>query len=345
MYEDARLFPRLFDVMLREETIDIVAVNLRVNVPKPGGGAPSRQFSRAMIETLPRNPDRLVLAFSSFAGGDLDQEVVGALADAGVPFLESTETAMLALRHAREHRRFLDRPDLPHSSPARPRAGARLSGTLGNADAMQLLRDFGMPLAETVAVKDAEAAVAAADRLGYPVVLKIDSPDIAHKTDVGGVRVGCGDGAAVRAAFRDMLGEVRRRAPAARIDGALVQRMIGGGREMILGVKTDPLFGPAVVCGFGGIFVELLRDVAVRVPPLDRTEALAMIAELRGIALLRGARGRPPADVGALADTLVGVARLAETCATSLRALDINPLVVLEEGRGAVAVDWLIELA
>ena len=268
MYEDARLFPQLFDVMLREEAIDVVAVNLRVNVPKPGGGAPSRQFSRAMIEALPRNPDRLVLAFSSFAGGDLDQEVVGALADAGVPFLESTETAMLALRHAREHRRFLDRPDLPHSSPAAPRASARLSGTLGNADAMQLLRDFGMPLAETVAVKDAEAAVAAADRLGYPVVLKIDSPDIAHKTDVGGVRVGCGDCAAVRAALQ---GDARRgsAAGAQRADrrraGAAHDRRRA---EMILGVKTDPLFGPAVVCGFGGIFVEQLRDVSLRVPPI-----------------------------------------------------------------------------
>jgi acyl-CoA synthetase (NDP forming) len=345
MYEDARLFPQLFDVMLREDAIDVVAVNLRVNVPKPGGGAPSRQFGRAMIEALPKSPGRLVLAFSSFAGGDLDQEVVGALADAGVPFLESTETTMLAVRHAREHRRFLDRPDVPHSSPPPPRASARLRGTLGNADAMQLLRDFGVPLAETVAVKDAEAAVAAADRLGYPVVLKIDSPDIAHKTDVGGVRVGCSDAAAVRAAFRDMLGEVRRRAPAARLDGALVQRMIGGGLEMILGVKTDPLFGPAVVCGFGGIFVEQLRDVSLRVPPIGPTDAAAMIAELRGAAILSGARGRAPADTRALADAIVRLAALAEAHRDTLRAVDINPLLVLDDGHGVVAVDWLIELA
>ncbi|MGH6690120.1 MAG: acetate--CoA ligase family protein, partial [Gammaproteobacteria bacterium] len=268
MYENGSLFPRLFDVMLREEAVDVLAVNLRVNVPRPGGGAPSRQFSRAMIEALSKSPRRLVLAFSSFAGGDLDQDVIRPLAEAGVPFLESTETTMLALRHAREHRRFLDRPDVAHPRPAAPRAGAGYRGTLGHAEAMGLLRDFGLPVAETIAVKDADAAVAAADRVGYPVALKIDSPEIAHKTDVGGVRVGCGDAAAVRAAFEEMLAEVRRRAPAARLDGALVQRMIGGGREMILGVKTDPLFGPAVVCGFGGIFVEQLRDVSVRVPPI-----------------------------------------------------------------------------
>ncbi|MGH7348007.1 MAG: acetate--CoA ligase family protein, partial [Candidatus Rokuibacteriota bacterium] len=217
MYENGSLFPRLFDVMLREEAVDVLAVNLRVNVPRPGGGAPSRQFSRAMIEALPKSPRRLVLAFSSFAGGDLDQDVIRPLAEAGVPFLESTETTMLALRHAREHRRFLDRPDVAYPRPAAPRAGAGYRGTLGHAEAMGLLRDFGLPVAETIAVKDADAAVAAADRIGYPVALKIDSPEIAHKTDVGGVRVGCGDAAAVRAAFEEMLAEVRRRAPAARL--------------------------------------------------------------------------------------------------------------------------------
>jgi acetyltransferase len=359
MYEDARLFPQLFDVMLRDEAIDVVAVNLRVNVPRPGGGAPSRQFSRAMIEALPRHPGRLVIAFSSFAGGDLDQEVVRPLADAGVPFLESTETTMLALRHAREHRRLLDRPESappsaaatagrPGASPtsaaaARPCTGA--SRTLGNAEAMRLLREFGIPLAETIPAKDAEAAVAAAERLGYPVVLKIDSPQIAHKTDVGGIRVGCGDPAAVGAAFQDMLVEVRRRAPAARLDGALVQRMITGGREMILGVQTDPLFGPAVVCGLGGTFVEQLCDVALRVPPIGPADAAAMIAEVRGAAILAGARGRAPADTRALADAIVRLGALAEAHRGSLRALDINPLLVLDDGCGVVAVDWLIELA
>jgi acetate---CoA ligase (ADP-forming) len=345
MYENASLFPQLFDVMLREKAVDVLAVNLRVNVPRPGGVAPSRQFARAMIEALPKSPGRLVLAFSSFAGGDLDQEVIRPLAEAGVPFLESTETTMLALRHAREHRRFLDRAEAAHASPAAPRASAGFSGMAGNTEAMRLLRDFGVPLAETIAVKDADAAAAAADRVGYPVVLKIDSPQIAHKTDVGGVRVGCTDAAAVRAAFGEMLAEVRRRAPAARLDGALVQRMITGGREMILGIKTDPLFGPAVVCGFGGVFVEQLRDVSVRVPPIGPADAAAMIAELRGAPILTGARGREPADTRSLADAIVRLAALAEAYRSSLRALDINPLLVLDAGHGVVAVDWLIELA
>jgi acetyltransferase len=344
MYEDASLFPRLLDVLLHDDTLDVVAVNLRVNVPRPGGWAPSRQFSRAISDALKTGTNRLVACFSSFAGGDLDPEVVGTLAEAGVPFLEATETAMLALRHLREHRRGLDGLGGPSPGAAGgERARPARRGVLAGDEAMTLLREFGVPLVATLAARDAEQAVGAAERVGYPVVVKIDSPDIVHKTDAGGVRVGCPDAAAVRAAVRSMLDEVRRRAPAARLEGVLVQPMVAGGTEMIVGVKTDPLFGPAVVCGFGGILVELLRDVSVRVPPIGVSDAMAMIAELRGIALLRGVRGRPPADVAALADTLVAVGRLAEAYRGSLRALDVNPLLVLDEGRGVVAVDWLIE--
>jgi len=346
MYEDARIFPQLFDVLLREEAVDVLAVNLRVNVPKPGGSAPSREFSRAMRDRLRQPTDRLVVAFSSFAGGDLDPEVIQTLAEAGVPFLESTESTMQALRNAREHQRFLDRPVAARPATGAPRASARPvgRGVLANAEAMRILGEFGVPLVETIPVKDAEGAVLAADRIGYPVVIKIDSPDVAHKTDAGGVRVGCGDAGAVRVAVRDVLDAVRRHAPAARLDGVLVQRMIAGGTEMILGVKTDPLFGPAIVCGFGGIFVEQLRDVSLRVPPVGRDDAAAMIAELRGAALLAGVRGRPAADLGALADAIVGLAALAEAH-QSLRALDLNPLLVLDAGRGVVAVDWLVEFA
>jgi acyl-CoA synthetase (NDP forming) len=255
---------------------------------------------------------------------------------------------MIALRHLREHRRGLDGtsgepPAVPLARADEVAPGARRR--LGDVEAMRLLREFGIPVAETRAAKDVDEAVASAERIGYPVVLKIDSPDIAHKTDVGGVRVGCADADSVRQAFHQMREEVRHRAPGARVDGVLVQRMIGGGTEMILGVKHDPTFGPAVICGFGGVFVEVMRDVSVRVPPLDTAEALAMVSELRGRALLDGARGRPRADLRALADALVGLARLADTHRERVRALDINPLLVLEEGRGVVAVDWLVELA
>jgi len=346
MYENPTLFPQMIDVLLRDDTMDVLAVNFRANVPAPGGWAPSRPFSQDLKKALEGGTDRLVVAFSSFAGGDLDQDVVRTLGDVGVPFLEGSETAMTALRHLHEHRRFLDGSGDPSAALARshdPSTDARR--VLATEDAMRLLLEFGIPLAETMAAKDAEGAVAAAERLGYPVVVKIDSPDIVHKTDVGGVRVGCASAEAVRQAYRQMREDVARRAPAARVDGVLVQRMVNGGTEMILGVQYDPSFGPAIVCGFGGVFVEVMRDVSIRVPPLDQVDALAMVTELRGSALLRGARGRPAADVRALADTLVRLATLADAQRERVRALDINPLIVLEEGRGVLAVDWLVELA
>jgi acetyltransferase len=347
MYEDATLFPRLIDCVLAESGADVLAVNLRPNVPKPGGWAPSRQFARILVDKLAARPDKLVLAFSSFAGADLDPEVVRPLAEVGVPFLEGTETTMLALRHLAEHRRFLARPGLGNGGRAAPPPSAPIEGrgVLGHAEAMRLLRTFGIPLVETVPAPTVEAAVAAAERVGYPVALKIDSPDVVHKTDVGGVRLGCPDAAAVRRAFAEMVAEVRARVPAARLGGVLVQPMIAGGTEMIVGVKSDPLIGPAVVCGFGGALVEVMRDVAVRVPPLDAEEAGAMVGELRGAALLRGVRGRPPADIAALGHVLVRVAALAEAHRDRLRALDLNPLVVRDAGAGVVAVDWLIEFA
>ncbi len=369
MYEDSAIFPRLIDTLLADAAIDVLAVNLRANVPRPGGWAPSREFSRVIRDAARGRPDKLVVAFSSFAGGDLDQEVVGALAEGGVPFLDGTETALLALRHFLEHRGALgprgaegaDRTAAgaasavaapagagseppPAPAPAEGAASGRAAPrVLSTAQGLALLREAGIPAVETVAAADADAAARAADRLGYPVALKIDSPDIAHKTDVGGVRLGLADAAAVRRAFDEMIAEVRRRAPGARVDGCAVQPMAAGGVEMILGVKRDPLFGPAVVCGFGGVLVEILRDVAVRVPPFDRAEARAMLGELRGHALLRGARGRPPADVDALADAVVRLGALAAS--GRVHALDLNPLLVLPAGRGVVAVDWLIEPA
>jgi acyl-CoA synthetase (NDP forming) len=180
--------------------------------------------------------------------------------------------------------------------------------------------------------------------LGYPVVLKVESPHVLHKTDVGGVRPGCADAGAVRAAHAEMLATVRERAPQARLDGVAVQPQVADGVEVILGVKTDPAFGPTVVFGLGGVLVEVLQDVALRLPPFGLADAREMIDEIRGRALLRGVRGRPPADVAALAAAIVRVGALAAAYRDRLVALDLNPVLVLPEGRGVVAVDWLVEL-
>jgi hypothetical protein len=193
-----------------------------------------------------------------------------------------------------------------------------------------------------LAAASADAAVAAAASLGYPVALKILSADIAHKSEVGGVALGLRDAAAVREAFAAVTGGARRAKPDARIDGVLVARMVAGGVETIAGATRDPVFGPVVMFGLGGVFVEALGDVSFRAAPFDEAEARSMIAEIRGYPLLAGARGRPPADVDALAHALAALSRFAAAHAAAIDAVELNPLVALPEGQGALALDALI---
>ncbi len=177
------------------------------------------------------------------------------------------------------------------------------------------------------------------------MVMKVMSPQIMHKTEAGIIAVGVKDAGDVRGRYRALLDNARHFAPDAQIDGILVQEMAEKPvAEVILGVTRDPQFGPAVVYGTGGIWVEVLKDSALALPPLSRQEALRMIQSTKGYRLLAGFRGMPRADVEALADTLVKLGRLAAEGADKVAGLDINPLLVYPEGRGVLAVDALIEL-
>ena len=184
----------------------------------------------------------------------------------------------------------------------------------------------------------------AARGIGYPVALKIDSPDILHKTDAGLVRLGLRDEAAVRAAYAAVTAAAAKSAPQARVAGVLVQEMVTGGVEVIAGVSYDSQIGPMLLVGSGGVTVEVYGDVARRRCPIGHTEALEMIDEVKGAKLLRGFRGRPPADVDALADALVRVSHLAVHLRGQLSELDINPLMVLPVGQGVKAADALVVL-
>jgi acyl-CoA synthetase (NDP forming) len=184
--------------------------------------------------------------------------------------------------------------------------------------------------------RTAEDAVALAAASGGGVAMKIVSPEIVHKTDVGGVRVGVEGAAAVRSAFEEIVASARRAVPGATIHGVLVQEMVRGGRETIAGVTRDPSFGALVMFGLGGIFVEVLRDVVFRVAPIHRRDAAEMIAGLRGVRLLDALRGSPAADRRAIEDVLLRLSRLAGDF-PEISELDVNPLLAFP-GR-AVAVD------
>jgi acyl-CoA synthetase (NDP forming) len=190
------------------------------------------------------------------------------------------------------------------------------------------------------------AAYAATAPADARFAVKVVSPDILHKTDVGGVCLGV-PAAEAAAAFEAVTSAARRAAPAARIEGALLAPMVAGGVECILGARIDPVFGPVVMFGLGGAFVEVLRDVSIRLAPLTREDALAMIREVRAFPLLDGARGRPTCDVDAIADALLALARLAMDARGTLDSIDVNPFVVFPRGAGpqgasALALDAVV---
>jgi acyl-CoA synthetase (NDP forming) len=217
--------------------------------------------------------------------------------------------------------------------------------TLSESESKRLLAAWGVGHARERLVASVEEAVEAAEQLGFPVVLKVDSPDIPHKTEAGVVRLKLGDAAQVRSVYAEILASAKAYAPQARISGVSVQEMVADGVEVIIGVSRDPQLGPVLLFGSGGVMVEVYNDVALRRCPITRAEAREMIDEVKGARLLRGFRGRPAADVAALEDTLVRVSHFAVHMDGHLAELDVNPVMVLPEGRGVKAVDALVVLS
>ncbi|WP_439577581.1 acetate--CoA ligase family protein [Elioraea sp.] len=213
------------------------------------------------------------------------------------------------------------------------------------AGAKRILSAIGIAVPEEEVCETADGAVAAARRIGAPVALKLVSPDILHKSEAGGVKLGLADDDAVREGFAAILRNAAAYDPQARVTGVLVSPMVTGGVECVIGLNRDPVFGPVAMVGLGGVFVEILRDVALKLCPFGEDEALAMIRSLRGFPLLDGARGRPKADVRALAAALSRLSVFGAEAGPRLQSVDVNPIMVLPEGRGAVALDAVIELA
>jgi len=211
---------------------------------------------------------------------------------------------------------------------------------LGEREAKELLSCFGIDVVEERTAKTADEAVEAAKEIGYPVALKIDSPDILHKTEAGGIKLGLDGAEAVKAAFDDVVAGAAKHSPDAEVRGALVQRMAGAGAEVMIGATRDPHFGPVIVFGLGGIFVEALGDVSLRLPPLSRFDARAMIDEIKGKKLLQGFRGAPPANLDALAQTIHRTSLLIHHFRDRIEEMDINPLIAGEDG--ATAVDAMV---
>jgi acetyltransferase len=289
---------------------------------------------------------------TSFMGEARVQEGIKILDEHKIPNFPHPERAALALKALSTYRRFSEQPLPEYETLDVDQAGVqkvldhalsqqRLS--IGDPETRDILSAYGFDIPASELADTSEKAVEIADRIGFPVVLKVASPDILHKTDVGGVKVGLESADDVRDAFDLITYRAQRYLPEARLWGCLVQKMVPSGLEVLIGMNRDPQFGPLVTFGLGGIYVEILKDVAFRLAPFSRLEAQAMLGEIRAKALLDGYRGQPAVDKEAIIDALLRVGQMVIDF-PQIAELDINPFVVYEQERGGVALDMRLVL-
>jgi acyl-CoA synthetase (NDP forming) len=312
----------------------------------------------AVIETMPeRYPDKLFVVMSLVTGKVQSPKRMGkpqsrpVMALGGMPLLQSLENGLRAVRSLIDYAAYLRERDTaprvqaqasPHAEAARQLLRDAGGRPLVERDAKRVLALYDIPVTREELATDAEQAVSAAQRIGYPVVLKIESPDIAHKTEAGGVLLSINDDDAVRDGYARIMQSAAAYAPNAALHGVLVQELAPRGTELILGMSQDPSFGPAVAVGLGGVLVEVLKDVQLGVPPLAERDARRMLARLRGRSILDGVRGAPPADVDEVVRIISRFGQLSIDLRDDVAEIDINPLVVFEQGHGATVVDCLI---
>jgi acetate---CoA ligase (ADP-forming) len=280
-----------------------------------------------------------------FMGEARVRSAINKLKKASIPNFSYPELAIKAFRRLVDHRTWKNYPTeevitgwYNFDAAAETVSSILKSGTyqVGEDEAMQILTYYGFQFPKRALAKTSHEAAQLAAKIGLPVVMKISSPDILHKTDVGGVRVNVKTAKEAEDAFTEITSNARRIMRDAFIKGVLISEMVRGGKEVILGVTYDRTFGHMIMFGLGGIYVEVLKDVAFRIVPVARRDALAMVNEIRTAGLLRGARGEKPADIEAIANNIVNLSNLINDF-PEIQELDINPLSVLE--KGAVALD------
>jgi acetate---CoA ligase (ADP-forming) len=333
VYDDPALLPALFEAVFQQPGRPIIAGTVNV--------APVDRLRRiaGAIADAARNSGRTIVAYQSSPLGPMDDEIVRTLHAANVPLLLGIQSAMGALGKLKQRRDFALRAsaappasETRSAAPVTPMAQDFLS-------ARQALAEAGIPVVEAALASSATEAAAIMRRIGQPVALKAEAPGLLHKSDLGCVQLNCASEDAVIAGYDTVIGKARAAGFAPM--GVLVQPMVSGVAECFAGISHDPLYGPAIVFGLGGIFVELLRETVTELAPLTTDEALRMIKRVRGASILTGARGRPPGDMAALAECLVNLSCFALANAGRFRALDLNPVIVMP--KGVVAVDIAIE--
>jgi acyl-CoA synthetase (NDP forming) len=323
----------LIRTIAADPSVDVLIVGLTGAL-----GAFTDLFAEDIVSIIDDLGKPIIATWNSYKD---DETGFRTLVDARVPMFRSFRNCFGALaafnRYQQASKSFRVRVPLDVSKPAGVDAVlGSATGALPSDASRELIEAFGVPCAGEAVVTSADEAARVAEGFGFPVVMKIASADFPHKSDLGLVLLGVADADAVAAGYDTLVARAKAAKADAAIDGVLVQEQVVGGVEMIVGLTQDPVFGPAVMVGTGGIFAEILDDVAVRPLPIDRDDAVAMVESLRGVKILDGARGAPPADKGALVDVIMSVAALATACGDRVRELDINPVLVKPSGVRAV---------
>ena len=346
IFSDPEMFKRCMKLFMEDENFDIVQVNVSMVA-----GESSKLRATMLLDSIGENNKPVV---SWWAAGTLSDPGIRMINGSEVALFKSPERCATAVKALVDYYQFLNtRSDqAPNGSetdvsfPAQKVEDLLASGdkSLGEHDSKALLDLYGIPVTREQVAKSSREAARLAAEIGFPVALKIDSPDILHKSEAGAIRLDLQSEEAVIRSYDEIIESSQAYNSTARINGVLVQEMIGEGTEVIIGMSQDPQFGPTIAFGLGGIFVEVLKDLSLRVAPLSASDAEQMVKEIKGYQILQGARGKKPADVAAIVDVLLKISRLARDCKDTISEIDINPLIVFDEGRGVKAADALVVL-
>lgn len=313
MQEDNENILKILNREIKKHNKPIVFINrLAFSLPPGRDDAPATSKIKLTEYTHPRRAARIIRSLAWYQ-----------------KYLEDRKTVAVRGSAPKEHERL-------------PKSKRQQTKLLSEVEAKGLLKKAGIPVIEARLARTRKEAVSLSKEIGFPVVMKIVSPDIVHKSDIGGVALGLSSAAQVARAYRGMISSVRQKQPGARIEGVSVQKMAPSGVEIIIGMNRDPQFGPVIMFGLGGILVEVLKDVAFRLVPVSRLDAAEMVREIKGYALLRGYRGQKPVDISRLEEIIVKISDFIESN-PQIEELDINPLTA--SGKSIVALDARIVIS
>jgi acetyltransferase len=344
IFSDPEMFKRCMKLFVGDNNFDIIQVNVSMVA-----GQSSEQRGLMLLESIQGSSKPIV---TWWAAGSLSEPGIKVLTGSEVALFRSPERCATAVKslvkyyaHLESHSDGTPSISDVDSATSLERAKELLAAAdtnLSEHQSKELLSLYGIPVTREQVVTSPDEAIRFAEGIGYPVVLKIDSPDILHKSEARAIRLGVGSKEEILQCYDEIIKNAEKYDPDAKINGVLVQEMIQNGTEVMIGMSQDPQFGPTIAYGMGGIFVEILKDISLRVVPLSKFDAEQMVNEIKGHPILQGVRGRKRSDIEAIVDSLLRVARLAEDCSNMISEIDINPLVVFDEGRGVKALDALV---